>query len=70
MLDSDTIDFADMKVFEKVGIGSSAAVFKARMHGTECAVKRLNLMLRNDEERLFKAEVKMLLQLRHPNVVE
>ena len=40
------------------------------MHGTECAVKRLNLMLRNDEERLFKAEVKMLLQLRHPNVVQ
>ncbi len=70
VLDSDTIDFADMKVFEKVGIGSSAAVFKARMHGTECAVKRLNLMLRNDEERLFKAEVKMLLQLRHPNVVQ
>ena len=70
VLASNTIDFADMKVFEKVGIGSSAAVFKARMHGTECAVKRLNLMLRNDEERLFKAEVKMLLQLRHPNVVQ
>jgi tRNA A-37 threonylcarbamoyl transferase component Bud32 len=70
VLDSDEIDFKQVKVFEKVGIGSSAAVFKARMHGTEVAVKRLNLMLRNDEERLFKAEVKMLLQLRHPNVVQ
>jgi len=70
VLDSDVIDFSDVKVLEKVGIGSSAAVFKARMHGTECAVKRLNLMLRNDEERLFKAEVKMLLRLRHPNVVQ
>ena len=70
VLDSDTIDFSHVKVLGKVGIGSSAAVFKARMHGTECAVKRLNLMLRNDEERLFKSEVKMLLQLRHPNVVQ
>lgn len=69
VLEKEAINFDDVDVLEKVGIGSSAAVFKARYHGTECAVKRLNLMMKGDEEKLFRAEVRMLLRLRHPNVV-
>ena len=40
-------------------LGSSAAVFKARWRGAACAVKRLNLMMTGEDQRLFRAEVKL-----------
>jgi hypothetical protein len=39
------IDFRDIELLGKIGMGASGVVFEGRFKGQSCAVKRLNLML-------------------------
>ena len=55
-----------------IGRGSFAIVFRAKWHGTDVAVKRLDNLaeiLRNDPQ-LFEKEIKLWSQLKHPCIVE
>lgn len=66
------IDFHAITVLNKVGVGAFGEVFRARLWGTEVAMKTLKTEQFKDEAALvedLKKEVSILSQLRHPNVV-
>ena len=66
------IDFNAISVLNKVGVGAFGEVFRARLWGTEVAMKTLKTEQFKNEDALvedLKKEVSILSQLRHPNVV-
>uniref|UniRef100_A0A7N0TLR2 non-specific serine/threonine protein kinase n=1 Tax=Kalanchoe fedtschenkoi TaxID=63787 RepID=A0A7N0TLR2_KALFE len=64
------IQWEDLHIGDRIGIGSYGEVFHADLNGTEVAVKRfLDQDLTGDALMQFKSEVEMMLRLRHPNVV-
>lgn len=67
--DPTMIDFRDIELLGKIGMGASGVVFEGRFKGQSCAVKRLNLMLNEQTGKEYLAEVKLLTEIRHPNVV-
>jgi tRNA A-37 threonylcarbamoyl transferase component Bud32 len=66
------IEYPQISVLNKVGVGAFGEVFRARLWGTEVAMKTLKTEQFKDAEALLedlKKEVSILSQLRHPNVV-
>lgn len=66
------IDYPQVTVLNKIGVGAFGDVFRARLWGTEVACKTLKTEQFKDAEALLedlKKEVSILSQLRHPNVV-
>ncbi|XP_072983153.1 probable serine/threonine-protein kinase SIS8 isoform X2 [Typha latifolia] len=69
------IRWEDLQIGERIGLGSYGEVYKADWHGTEVAVKKfLDQDLSGDALEQFRCEfwlmqVKIMLRLRHPNVV-
>jgi serine/threonine protein kinase len=61
----------DIEIIERIGTGSYGEVFRGRLHGTDVAVKLLSADggVADDALVSLKAEVAILSQLRHPNVV-
>ncbi|KAH7651963.1 sterile alpha motif and leucine zipper containing kinase AZK protein [Dioscorea alata] len=64
------IPWEDLQIGERIGLGSCGEVYRAEWNGTEVAVKKfLNQDLSGDAVEQFKCEVRIMLRLRHPNVV-
>uniref|UniRef100_A0A6V7QQ37 non-specific serine/threonine protein kinase n=1 Tax=Ananas comosus var. bracteatus TaxID=296719 RepID=A0A6V7QQ37_ANACO len=64
------IAWEDLQIGERIGLGSYGEVYRADLHGTEVAVKKfLDQDLSGDALEQFRCEVKIMLRLRHPNVV-
>ncbi|KAA8494324.1 putative serine/threonine-protein kinase [Porphyridium purpureum] len=66
------IDPKLLKVQDKLGEGSFGTVYKGRLKNKNVAVKILNRKLIKDKQVIkdFKAEVNILCQLDHPNVIK
>eukprot|EP01089_Gocevia_fonbrunei_P019377 TRINITY_DN6846_c0_g2_i1.p1 TRINITY_DN6846_c0_g2~~TRINITY_DN6846_c0_g2_i1.p1 ORF type:complete len:345 (+),score=88.80 TRINITY_DN6846_c0_g2_i1:204-1238(+) len=64
------INPSDVEVGTLLGEGAFGAVYKGRLHGIDVAIKKLNAG-ETDEETMasFKAEVQVMNNLRHPNVL-
>jgi serine/threonine protein kinase len=64
------LNFDDLTLGERIGIGAFAEVFKARWHSEEVAVKRL-LANNQTQESIdeFWSEVAVMRRLSHPNIV-
>ena len=62
--------FSELSIGEKVGTGASGVVMRGHWRGTEVAVKRLNSMLSNEQAREFRDEIKLLIRLRHPQIIQ
>mmetsp|Transcript_67873 Transcript_67873/g.150343 ORF Transcript_67873/g.150343 Transcript_67873/m.150343 type:complete len:433 (+) Transcript_67873:2-1300(+) len=56
---------SELQLGERVGVGTTAEVYRASLHGTDVAVKRLRGPMPTE----FQRELSVLLQLRHPNLV-
>ncbi|KAI9118291.1 hypothetical protein K1719_010623 [Acacia pycnantha] len=64
------IQWEDLQIGERIGIGSYGEVYHADLKGTEVAVKKfLDQDFSGDALAQFKSEVEIMLRLRHPNVV-
>ncbi|KAK4277346.1 hypothetical protein QN277_015359 [Acacia crassicarpa] len=64
------IQWEDLDIGERIGIGSYGEVYHADLKGTEVAVKKfLNQDFSGDVLAQFRSEVEIMLRLRHPNVV-
>ncbi|GLT57609.1 hypothetical protein SLA2020_305700 [Shorea laevis] len=64
------IQWEDLQIGERIGIGSYGEVYRADWNGTEVAVKKfLDQDFSGDALVQFKCEVEIMLRLRHPNVV-
>ncbi|KAK8914622.1 Serine/threonine-protein kinase EDR1 [Platanthera zijinensis] len=64
------IPWEDLQIGERIGLGSYGEVYRADWNGTDVAVKKfLDQDLSGDALELFRCEVKIMLRLRHPNVV-
>ncbi|KAG0450732.1 hypothetical protein HPP92_026785, partial [Vanilla planifolia] len=64
------IPWEDLQIGERIGLGSYGEVYRADWNGTDVAVKKfLDQGLSGDALDLFRSEVKIMLRLRHPNVV-
>ncbi|KAG2666060.1 hypothetical protein I3760_15G037500 [Carya illinoinensis] len=64
------IPWEDLRIGERIGIGSYGEVYRADWNGTEVAVKKfLDQGLSGDALVQVKSEVEIMLRLRHPNVV-
>lgn len=64
------IQWEDLVVGERIGIGSYGEVYRADCNGTEVAVKKfLDQDVSGDALDQFKSEIEIMLRLRHPNVV-
>jgi len=65
------IDFSELKLLHRIGIGSFGEVFKASFRGSYVAVKRTLAKGDNEAERIdmFHRELNFLKETRHPNVV-
>ncbi|KAL5559267.1 hypothetical protein UlMin_035478 [Ulmus minor] len=64
------IPWEDLRIGERIGIGSYGEVYHADWNGTEVAVKKfLDQDVSGDALVQFKCEVEIMLRLRHPNVV-
>lgn len=64
------IPWEDLQICERIGLGSYGEVYRADWNGTDVAVKKfLDQDLSGDALELFRCEVKIMLRLRHPNVV-
>lgn len=66
----DEIDFEEIEMKERIGIGGFAEVFKGEWRGTDVAIKKL-LPHKQTKESIseFEAEIEMMRRLRHPNIV-
>nr|WIL05220.1 serine/threonine kinase [Pithovirus mammoth] len=64
------IDFNEISLGKQIGLGSYGVVFHGKWKGVEIAVKRF-IKQKLDEKRLleFRAEMAMLSELHHPNIV-
>ena len=76
-IETGTILGERYEILERIGDGSMASVWRARMIGAEgfwrpVAVKRMLPMLAADDqfERMFVEEARVVSGLRHPNIVE
>ena len=61
-----------LEAFEAVGAGTSATVYKATYAGATVALKRLSASFNKSQKVVYEsmiAEIQLLTQLRHPNVV-
>ena len=64
------IQLDDVELEERIGAGAFGEVYRGRLWGTDVAVKRLvSASLTPEVLENLKAEVSVLSQLRHPNVV-
>ncbi|TKY57968.1 Serine/threonine-protein kinase EDR1 [Spatholobus suberectus] len=64
------IQWEDLCIGERIGIGSYGEVYHADCNGSEVAVKKfLDQDFSGDALAQFKSEVEIMLRLRHPNVV-
>jgi len=65
------INFQELKLLYRVGIGAFGEVFKANFRGTVVAVKRVIAQNLQDSEReeIFNRELEFMESLRHPNIV-
>lgn len=64
------IPWEALHIGERIGLGSYGEVYRADWNGTEVAVKKfLDQGLSGDALEQFRCEVKIMLRLRHPNVV-
>ncbi|KAJ6803086.1 serine/threonine-protein kinase EDR1-like [Iris pallida] len=64
------IPWENLQIGERIGLGSCGEVYRADWNGTEVAVKKfLDQDLSGDALEQFRCEVKIMLRLRHPNVV-
>lgn len=64
------IDFSELEIIEQIGSGGNGTVHKASWKGTEVAVKlMITQIITKDAEKSFKDEVRIMKNLRHPNVV-
>ncbi|XP_020693569.1 probable serine/threonine-protein kinase SIS8 isoform X1 [Dendrobium catenatum] len=64
------IPWEDLQIGERIGLGSYGEVYRADWNGTDVAVKKfLDQDLSGDALELFRFEVRIMLRLRHPNVV-
>ncbi|XP_058069264.1 serine/threonine-protein kinase EDR1 [Magnolia sinica] len=64
------IPWEDLQLGERIGLGSYGEVYHADWNGTEVAVKKfLDQAFSGDALEQFRCEVKIMLRLRHPNVV-
>ncbi|KAM0829709.1 hypothetical protein ACQ4PT_066712 [Festuca glaucescens] len=60
----------EIAIGERIGLGSFGEVYRGEWHGTEVAVKKfLQQDISSDALEEFRAEVRIMLRLRHPNVV-
>ncbi|GBG25625.1 Protein kinase, putative [Hondaea fermentalgiana] len=65
-----TIDPAELRMGPKIGNGAFGEVYEAIYHGTHVAVKKLfSSSLPENALKEFEKECKLMLSLRHPNVV-
>ncbi|KAA8525165.1 hypothetical protein F0562_006971 [Nyssa sinensis] len=64
------VQWEDLQIGERIGIGSYGEVYHADWNGTEVAVKKfMDQDISGDALVQFKCEVEIMLRLRHPNVV-
>ncbi|GKV03577.1 hypothetical protein SLEP1_g15851 [Rubroshorea leprosula] len=64
------IQWEDLQIGERIGIGSYGEVYRADWNSTEVAVKKfLDQDFSGDALVQFKCEVEIMLRMRHPNVV-
>ncbi|KAG9455706.1 hypothetical protein H6P81_000214 [Aristolochia fimbriata] len=64
------IPWDDLQIGERIGLGSFGEVYRADWNGTEVAVKKfLDQEFSGDALEQFRCEIKIMLRLRHPNVV-
>jgi len=66
------INYNKLTVLNMVGVGAFGEVYRARLWGTEVAMKTLKMQAFKDSQTLLeelKKEVSIISQLRHPNVV-
>eukprot|EP00268_Persea_americana_P004618 TRINITY_DN1148_c0_g2_i4.p1 TRINITY_DN1148_c0_g2~~TRINITY_DN1148_c0_g2_i4.p1 ORF type:complete len:998 (+),score=218.27 TRINITY_DN1148_c0_g2_i4:146-3139(+) len=64
------IPWENLHIGERIGLGSCGEVYRADWHGTEVAVKKfLDQDFSGDALEQFRSEIKIMLRLRHPNVV-
>ncbi|KAL1528716.1 hypothetical protein AB1Y20_010049 [Prymnesium parvum] len=65
------VDWADVTVIEKIGMGGFGEIFKCRWRGSMVAAKRMrgnSAKPNSDAIEDFKAEIELLMHLRHPNI--
>ena len=66
------VSYSEITLYEKIGAGGFAEVFRGEYRGTNVAVKRLLTKPDGDSEKAiqdFKSEVGFMTRLRHPNIV-
>jgi len=64
------IQWEDLTLGERVGLGSFGEVYRGEWHGTEVAVKKfLQQDISSDALEEFRTELGIMRRLRHPNVV-
>ncbi|RLM54370.1 serine/threonine-protein kinase EDR1-like [Panicum miliaceum] len=64
------IQWEDLTLGQRVGLGSFGEVYRGEWHGTEVAVKKfLQQDISSDALEEFRTEVGIMRRLRHPNVV-
>ncbi|KAK6921312.1 Serine-threonine/tyrosine-protein kinase, catalytic domain [Dillenia turbinata] len=64
------IQWNEINLGERIGLGSYGEVYRGEWHGTEVAVKRfLDQDISGESLEEFKSEVWIMKRLRHPNVV-
>ncbi|XP_077210097.1 putative serine/threonine-protein kinase SIS8 [Tasmannia lanceolata] len=64
------IPWEDLQIGERIGLGSCGEVYRADWNGTEVAVKKfLDQDVSGDALEQFRCEIRIMLRLRHPNVV-
>lgn len=68
------VDWADVKVLEKIGMGAFGEIFKCRWRGSLVAAKRMKVPdLATPEKHKeavddFRQEIEIVLHMRHPNI--
>ncbi|KAL6635109.1 hypothetical protein ACP70R_027780 [Stipagrostis hirtigluma subsp. patula] len=64
------IQWEEIDIGERIGLGSFGEVYRGDWHGTEVAVKKfLQQDISSDALEEFRTEVRIMKRLRHPNVV-
>ena len=64
-----SISINDLIFGKKIGIGSFGKVYKAKWHGTNVAVKKTLDVATHNTIKEFAAEIRLMRDLRHPNIV-